>query len=263
MNSDKKNRVRAAKPLILLLILTLCFCSGSSLAGGLSPADVPEPRVTEYDWMSVSEWYHKHADDVAVARKGGIELLFLGDSITESWDWEGHEEVFEEFFSQYRSANFGIGGDQTQNLLWRLQYGDKGDLDPAVVVLLIGVNNFNHGGHSAEEVYTGIGAVVAQVRKNYPNAKVLVNGIFPYGQSADSPGRQKVKQTNHLVSGSADRKNVFFYDFGSVFVDDKGDIPQKRMADYLHPTAEGLRLYAHKIRPIVDEWLKGASTNSD
>ena len=225
----------------------------------LPPPDIASPRITEYDWMSIDRWNEMHAEDVAAARQGIADLVFLGDSITESWTWDGgYREVFAQYFSAYRSVNFGIGGDQTQNLLWRLQNGLEGELDPAAVVVIIGVNNFNHSDHSASEVHRGVQAVIAQTRLNYPNARILLHAILPYEESARSPNRVRLQDANRLISRLADDKRVFFYDFGDIFLDDEGNIPRHLMEDFLHPSAEGMALFAQKIEPIIARWIEAA-----
>ncbi len=251
------------------LLWSLCL-TGCAFTGGTesevimtSPAQIDaetaSPRVTEYEWMSIAQWYRMHADDVEVARTGTADVLFIGDSITESWDWsDGHDQVFQEIFGRYRTANFGIGGDQTQNLLWRLRHGLVGKLDPKVVVILIGVNNFNLGGHSAEEVFAGVKAVVAQSKINYPNAKILVNGIFPYNQSAASPSRALVQATNQLLQNLADGQDVVYRDWGELFLDQRNNIVPSLMGDFLHPSAAGMRLFGEQIEPIIADWLANA-----
>lgn len=254
---------------IFPLLLSL-FLAGCSFTGGSESAEVLEvppqletetaaPRTTEYEWMSIAQWYRMHADDVEVARAGTADVLFIGDSITESWDWEdGHDQVFKEIFGRYRTANFGIGGDQTQNLLWRLRHGLVGNLDPKAVVILIGVNNFNLGGHSAEEVFAGVKAVVEQTRSNYPNAKILLNGIFPYKQPASSPSRVLVKSTNQLLQSLDNGENVIYRDWGDLFLDDKGNIVPSLMEDFLHPSAAGMRLFGKQVEPVIAKWLAEA-----
>lgn len=218
--------------------------------------DIASPRITEYDWMSIDRWNEMHTEDVAAARQGEAELVFLGDSITESWAWQGgYEQVFEQHFSDYSSVNFGIGGDQTQNLLWRLQNGLEGQLDPAVVVVMIGVNNFNHSDHSAAQVYRGVQAVVAQTKLNYLNAKILLHAILPYDEGADSPNRTRLQDANRLISRLEDGERVFYYDFGDIFLDSEGNIPKRLMDDFLHPSAEGMALFAQKIEPIIARWM--------
>ncbi|MCH5375231.1 MAG: cellulase family glycosylhydrolase, partial [Planctomycetes bacterium] len=97
--------------------------------GPIPHSILPSPRVTEYPWMSISTWRDMHAEDVAIADSVDVSLLFLGDSITEGWP----DSVWDAHFGAYRAANFGIGGDKTQNVLWRLQNGAVGQLNPDVV----------------------------------------------------------------------------------------------------------------------------------
>lgn len=244
-------------PLVAAAVLSGCQTTHTHHDASVSPAADPVTRSVEQEWMSLATWYRMHADDVAVAKDGGVDVLFLGDSITESWDWQqGHDRVFDEYFGQYKTANFGIGGDQTQHLLWRLQNGAHGQLDPKVVVLKIGVNNFNHSNHSAADVAAGVEAILAQVRQNFPNARVLLHGVLPFEESGSSGKRQLVQDTNARLAKLADGEQVVFYDFGEIFLDEQGNIPSILMEDFLHPSAEGMRRFAEKIQPVVADWLQ-------
>ncbi|WP_188150954.1 GDSL-type esterase/lipase family protein [Teredinibacter waterburyi] len=243
---------------IFTLIFSGCQPTQHQAAATLanSEAAIPAPRVIEFEWMSLATWRAKHAEDVAIAAKGDIDLLFLGDSITEGWGWGDNQKIFDANFGQYRWANFGIGGDQTQHLLWRLQNGSTGKLAPKVIVLMIGVNNFGHSNHSAEDVYSGIAANVSYIRKTFPKAKLVVHAVLPYDQNATSPNRDRVKATNALVATLADNKHVFVYDFGDIFLDPQGDIPQALMSDFLHPSHDGFQLFADNLAPVVQAFME-------
>ncbi|MBI1914773.1 MAG: hypothetical protein HYS12_08555, partial [Planctomycetes bacterium] len=85
----------------------------------------------------------RHEKFLAIAKRGGVDVLFLGDSITDAWGGEGHGKgggntIFEEEFVPLKAANFGIGGDRTQHVLWRLQHGELEGIQPKVVMLMIG-----------------------------------------------------------------------------------------------------------------------------
>src|SRR5688572_6383747 len=73
-----------------------------------NPATTPAPR---------NDWIERHSGFVANARDGGIEVLFLGDSITDAWRNTG-KPVWTERYAPLHAANFGIGGDRTEHLLW-------------------------------------------------------------------------------------------------------------------------------------------------
>lgn len=243
-----------------LLQLTSLICGLTlSLTASLSVADqakasgtTPSPRAIEYSWMSVETWNKMQAEDVAIAEKGGVDLLFVGDSITAGWNWD----IWQKNFSQYNPANFGIGGDHTGNLLWRLQNGDKGKLKPKAVVLLIGVNNFGHLNETPQQVFEGIKAVVKNLRKNYPKAKILVNGVFPFEESATSPKRAMVKEVNALVATLDDNKHVFVKDYGYLFLQADGTISKDTMGDFLHPTAKGYQIWVDAMLPDIQKLMK-------
>lgn len=243
------------------LFFILLLAAGWAQAAQNS-AVIAKPRDKEFDWMSISQWYHKHADHVAIAKEGKAELIFLGDSITESWNWgEQQQATFQQHFGRYPSANFGIGGDQTQNLLWRLQNGLKGQLKPKLVIVLIGVNNFGHSQHSPEQVSEGVEAVVEQSLINYPDAYVLVSGVFPFDQNADSANRTRVKDLNALLSKLDSKARVWVKDLGGVFLEQDGSIDSSIMGDFLHPSAAGLERYANKLSPIVDKLMQDYDKN--
>src|SRR5436190_7359784 len=125
---------------ILILLI-----SSSLLAG--EDSSVPAPRTKEYGWMSVKTWNDKHESFVKRAKEGKIDLLFLGDSITEGW---GNNAVWQKQYGALNAANFGIGGDMTQNVLWRIQNGEIEGISPKVIVLMIGTNNFGLEGHAPD-----------------------------------------------------------------------------------------------------------------
>ena len=229
----------------------------------LPAAIKPVPRTKEFSWMSVSRWYQMHAEDVAAAQKKGVELLFVGDSITESWGWgEGRSDVYQQYFGDFKAANFAVGGDMTQNLLWRLQHNTKGQLQPAAIVMMIGVNNFLHEQHTPEDVISGIKANLAQLQHNYPNAKILLIGVLPFFKNADNPSRQQVIQVNHAVAQLADNAGIFHVNVNASFLDANGEIPATLMADYIHPTAAGLEIIAKSVAPIITSWIHQARKNA-
>lgn len=245
----------------LILVLSLGACSPEpDQSASAKPAEVsppnsgihPSPRTIEYDWMSVAAWNEMHAEDVAIAAQGDVDLLFVGDSITAGWDgalWETH-------FAPYKAANFGIGGDHTGNLLWRLHNGSIGRLEPKVVVLLIGVNNFGHLSESPEQVFEGVVSVVNTLHGAFPNAQILLNGVFPYGQEANTPEREQVTALNQRLATLSATDKLTFKDYGPLFLQDDGTISPDIMGDFLHLTPTGYRIWAEAMLPDLQPWLE-------
>jgi lysophospholipase L1-like esterase len=218
-------------------------------------AAVPAPRTVDYDWMSVATWQAKHAAHVAIAQRGGVDLLFVGDSLTEGWAW-GDGVEWEKHFAPLRAANFGLGGDTTQNLLWRLDHGDVGVLRPRLVVVLIGINNLGRENATPEMAVRGIETVVAKLRAAFPETRILLHGVFPSDLSATAEIRQRVAAVNRqlLALDSADGRLVV-RDIGGIFVELDGSIPVEVMPDGLHLSPEGYRRWAEAIGPTVRQML--------
>jgi beta-glucosidase len=128
----------------------------------------------------------RHEGFVERARQGDIDLLFDGDSITDFWGTTG-KAVFDKYFGAMKVANFAISGDRTEGLLWGLKNGEGQDFSPKAIMLMIGTNNTGTGNSAVLEAATGpeiaegVGAVVAEMRKDFPNAKILLLAIFPRG----------------------------------------------------------------------------------
>lgn len=236
----------------ILATTTLVFVSACSLADSMPSGTNPTPRTQEFSWMSVDAWHKMYEEDIAVADKGGVNLLFIGDSITAGWNWD----IWQKNFAEYHPANFGIGGDHTGNLLWRLKNGHAEKLKPKVVVVLIGVNNFGHLNETPQQVAEGITATIKLLRKIYPNAKILVNGVFPFEEKADSPKRTMVKEANSLVAKLNDNKYIFVKDYGSLFLQADGSISTEVMGDFLHPTAKGYQIWADAMLPDIQKLMK-------
>lgn len=235
------------------LIAAILALPHQHMSAAMEDPALPVPRTTEYPWMSVAEWNAKHARDVAEANAGDAGLIFVGDSIIEG---ASEQEVWTDAFGRYQSANFGIGGDKTQNVLWRLENGGIGNLRPKAVILLVGVNNFGHDDDTAHDVFRGIKAIVEKLRDAFPKAKIMVCGIFPFGETPDAQYRQRVKDANAEASSLHDGEHVFFVDIGHRFLESDGTISPEVMGDFLHPTMEGYRRWTAAIAPTIHEWME-------
>jgi lysophospholipase L1-like esterase len=190
----------------------------------------------------------QHLAQVERAKQGNIDVLFMGDSITDWWDSDRAPyngiKVFEEYFGNWKIANFGIAGDTTQGVLYRLRDGEGEGYKPRVIMLLIGVNNTRT--NSAPEIAEGIGAIVTDLQQRFPTGKILLLGIFPY-RDADDPVRTEIKFINSKISQLHDGEQVHFLDIGHIFLDEYDNIPTSFMSDKLHPTEEGYKLWAEAI----------------
>jgi lysophospholipase L1-like esterase len=191
----------------------------------------------------------KHEQNKAVAAAGDIDVLFMGDSITDFWrNPEGPyagKPVFDKYWGGLKVANFGIAGDTTQGVLYRLQNGEGTGFSPKAVMLMIGTNNTR--ANSAAEIAEGVGAIVLELQKDFPDAKILLLGIFPRSTPVD-PVRAQIAEINSIISRLDDGARVRYLDIGKVFLDGNGVIAPDIMSDGLHPTTKGYELWAEAVK---------------
>jgi lysophospholipase L1-like esterase len=203
----------------------------------------------------------RHEGFVETARKGDIDLLLHGDSITDWWvQGDANKAVFAKYFGGIKTANFAIAGDTTQGVLWGLRNGEGQGFQPKAVMLMIGTNNSggtnNAGTATAAEIAEGVGAVVLEMRNDFPNAKILLLAIFPRGMPGDSV-RDKIAEVNSLIAKLDDQRHVFYLDIGSKFLDEKGYfLPDAFRPDNLHPQAKGYEIWGAAVKDKLAELMK-------
>lgn len=188
---------------------------------------------------------NRHQSFLDIAKKGDIDLLFIGDSITDNWRTRG-KAVWDKNFAPLKAANFGIGADRTQNVLWRLQNGELDGFKAKCIVLMLGTNNVSAGRairNTNEQVLAGMKLVINEIRTRQPQAKLLLLAIFPRGHAADDPYRQPIKEINAELAKYDDGKNIFFMDIGPKFLAPDGTLPAELFPDLLHPNEQGYQIW--------------------
>jgi lysophospholipase L1-like esterase len=194
-----------------------------------------------------------HERFLKIAKEGKTELLFLGDSITAGW--AGKKEIWDKAFGAYAPANFGIGGDRTQHVLWRITNGELEGIKPKAVVLMIGTNNV--GADTAEGIAKGVTVIVKTIQEKQPQAKILLLGVFPRGEKASpNPNRDKLKEVNQIISKLNDGEKIHYLDIGDKFLQPDGSLSKDIMPDFLHLSAAGYQIWADAITPKVTELMK-------
>ena len=193
----------------------------------------------------------RHDSFVEIAKKGDIDLLLVGDSITDLW--RNSTETYATYFGKYKVANFAISGDTTQGVLWGLQNGEGTGFQPKAIMMMIGTNN--SGGNTGPEIAEGVGAIVLELRKDFPNAKILLLAIFP--RNAPTSNARKVNaEASAIYSRLADNQRVFYMDIGEKFLSPDGTISTEIMPDGLHPSAKGYVVWGEAIKDKLAELMK-------
>jgi len=253
------NRLFAASCALVLGLLMPAFAEIDKNDKDKGKDDQPNPAV-----MKLNRDIPRHKEFLKRIEmsKGEGDVIFLGDSITHGWEGQ---KAWKDYFGAFKPVNLGIGGDQTGHILWRITDGKElENLKPKAAVIMIGTNNT--GGHSAEQIAGGIMAIVEELKKQKPDIKILLLGIFPRGNRADADKEtktipaaklnKKIPQINAIISKLDDGKTVFYKDIGKEFLDKDGGLSANIMPDYLHLTGKGYDIWGKAIKGDLEKLTK-------
>jgi beta-glucosidase len=200
-----------------------------------------------------STWRLRREAVNARLKKGNVDLLFVGDSITRRWEDTG-KKYWDKYYEHRNAVNMGFGGDLTQHVLWRLDHSDFENISPKLAIVLIGTNNSNGDDYTAEEIAEGITAICKKLRSKLPKTKILLLAIFPRDREP-SAQRQKNAKASLLASRIADNKMIYYLDIGKAFLTKDGTLPEEIASDCLHLDEEGYRIWAEAMEPKILELM--------
>ena len=256
-------RVRECAVWSALISLTLSGLTASAApttapttapARKLTPADQPAEKMR--NGQPDRYFIEHHESFLARDRAGPIGLLFLGDSITDFWPKAA--AVWQQHYGADQPADFGISGDRTEHVLWRIDHGELDGIHPKVLVLMIGTNNIND---TAAHIARADAKIVAEIHQKLPGTKLLLLGIFPRGADPADPKvaamRAKIKAVNASLSKLDDGHRTRYLDIGDKFLSPDGTLPKDVMPDALHPSVKGYTIWADAMQPLLDQMWKG------
>ncbi|KAL7647833.1 UNVERIFIED_CONTAM: hypothetical protein RMT77_001442 [Armadillidium vulgare] len=195
------------------------------------------------DIQGDGRWLSIHNRFVSQAREMEPDVLFVGDSLIANLQ---STDLWEKWFVPMHSLNFGIGGDQTQNVLWRLHNGELECLKPKAVVILVGTNNHSN---TAEEVAEGVMEICNTVREKQPQAYIIALTIPPRGQKHNSLREKNNKVNAMIIEGLKDKPQCQVVASDQDLLLPDGSIDHRDMYDYLHLTWQG---YQKAFRPVYE-----------
>lgn len=232
-------------PAFAISLCVAAFGSGRAPAADELATTTPVPR-TDAGWLERQKRINERA------KQGEVDLLFIGDSITQGWEGPANT-IWKKFYGDRHAMNAGISGDRTQHVLWRLDHGNLAGIQPKLAVIMIGTNNA--GTDSPDDIAAGITAIVAKLREKVPETKVLLLGIFPRGPTADDSLRQVTVETNKIIKSLDDGESVYFLDIADEFLESDGTLSKEIMPDLLHLSVKGYDIWAEAIEPKVAELM--------
>lgn len=216
------------------------------------------PERLEESW-AVDWWLPRHEQKLAeirAHREAGrrVDLVFVGDSITQGWEKEG-QAAWAAHFARHNAVALGFGGDRTENLLWRLQHGELDGMSPKAVVMMIGTNNTGHRLEDPALTVAGIRKNLDEIRKRQPQAKVLLLALFPRGEKPDDLMRRHNARINALLPALADGRQVVFLDIGRALTNPDGTLSPDILPDWLHLSPQGYDIWARSLDATLTPWL--------
>ena len=226
---------------------------------------IPTPSA-EYrsaaGWKEGTDWWvqHEEINQLLKAEKK-LDIIFLGNSITQgiggnrpSVTYKAGKPYFEKAFNEFHWVVAGISGDRTQHILWRLQNGDYASSKPKLLVLTIGVNNFNED--SGEETADGIKLILDWLKVNMPETKVLLIGPLPTGLHPNSSNRIKYDMVHSIIKNYASPK-VSYLPLTKYFIKQDGELDTNYCSgDGIHLIEPGYELWARLLKEAVGKVLK-------
>ena len=236
---------------LFVFVLALLFSAALFAEDGALP-----PALTPSNHMDVDWWRGRHEANKERIAQGNVDLLLIGDSITHGWDGGG-KAVLDYYYGDRNFVNMGVGGDQTGDVLWRLNDAPMDKINPKAAMLLIGINNLWVAcNQNPADVPLGTKMIVDKLEQLYPDIKILVLFTFVVGPEGEQPTRSRVAKSNALLLDLLrDDPQVILKDINYVWLDEANRVPAELMADFVHPTELGYKRWAAAVEPEISAIL--------
>jgi len=232
----------------------LLAAAGLFLGGAAGEVPLAARPVSRLDtpW-----WRRRHQEKLAEIRGRRVDLLWLGDSITQNWERPEFQPAWLHYYGARNAVNLGFTGDATSHLLWRLEHGEVAGIAPRAAVVLIGANNLGRLHWPADDDVAGIAAVLDETRRRLPQTRVLLLGVLPSERSAWA-SETTLAINRALAARYGGGKEVAFMDLAAMFVPN-GRLDRALFLDPLlnppepplHPTAAAQAHLAAAIEPAL------------
>jgi lysophospholipase L1-like esterase len=232
--------------------------SGQTGASTKPAADQPSPRTDANSQTA-------HIELLEKAKKGRIDIYFEGDSITRRWgtsdeQYKAFLANWQQNFFGWNAANFGWGGDTTQNILWRLQNGELDNINPKIIVLMAGTNNVGklspegNNDPRVADITRGIKAILDICRQKAPAATIVLMGITP--RNDNMAVMPIINQINANIAKFADGKKIRYLNINDRLADKEDKLFEgMHNGDGLHLDVKGYQVWADALKPIFTKLL--------
>lgn len=210
--------------------------------------------VLSHPWDPVARtdkvWVDLHKKFLETTKNHGkdINIVFYGASIMQFWRSTG-KKVWDQYYGNLHAVDYGISGDRTENLVYRIGSGEVANLHPKVVVVIAGSNNL--GSDKVEDIAKGVKTIIDLLRLKLPNVKILNLAALP---RTDRNG--EIKQFNDLISKFNYTNSYKFLNMNSHFENAKGVHKDLYVSDERHLSEKGYKVWAEVMDPVLKQLLK-------
>ncbi len=254
MNFDARPILNIVSIAAFVLIASM----NESIVSAAPPADQPVARTDPNSQLA-------HTILLEKKNKGRIDVYFEGDSITRRWG--ASDDQYKDFLANWKqnffgwnAADFGWGGDKTENILWRLNNGELDNINPKVIVLMAGTNNVGYAKLGvdddalAADISKGIKAILDICRKKALDAKIILMGITPRNDKMEA--MPVINKINSIIAGYADGKQIRFINLNDKLADENGKLFDGMTgSDHLHLGLKAYQVWADALKPVLTEIL--------
>lgn len=245
---------------VSIIFATALFALVANVICAQQVSTTPAVRILK-DGSQNKNWLKLVEKDAEKAKKGGWDLVLVGDSITAAWRSGVPASVWAKHFPAYKTLNLAIAADATEHVLWRLNYeGMLGGYQPKLFIVMIGTNNtgFRIKTESPQDTADGIKAILDTIREKAPEAKILLLAIFPRGEKIKDDRNMEI---NALIEKYADNKHIFWLNINAGFLRGDGTLNvdlygDKQLPYPIHINDRGYEIWAEAMRDKVDDLMK-------
>ncbi|MFY9645586.1 MAG: SGNH/GDSL hydrolase family protein [Terriglobales bacterium] len=207
-------------------------------------------QTTLRDWPNLARFRDEDAKLGAPA-KGEARVVFMGDSITESW-------ALADSFPGKGYVNRGISGQTTSQMLVRFRQDVIG-LQAKVVVILAGTNDIaeNTGPISVEGIEGNMASMVDLAKRN--GIRVVLASVLPVQQYPWRPEIapvEKIRALNDWMKDYAAKEGLIYLDYFSATVNEKLGMKAELSEDGVHPNKPGYAVMAPLAEKAIAAALK-------
>ncbi|MFL2861805.1 MAG: GDSL-type esterase/lipase family protein [Pirellulales bacterium] len=161
------------------------------------------------------------------------------------------KKTWNKYYRKRKALNLGFSGDRTEHVLWRLDNGEFEEVQPKVVVLMIGTNNTGHRKDPPKAIAAGVEKIIERINTKSPTTEILLLAIFPRSEKAADPQRKNNDRTNALLEKLTKKDGVTYLDINERFLLPDGTLSKEIMPDLLHPKQKGYAIWAEAIEPSL------------